>query len=77
MLARKSGRGTIFDNAVAERFFVTMEFDLIIQSDWSTREDALRVIFRYIETWYNQRRWHSILFYVNPADHEAQHQMGT
>ena len=57
---------------MAESFFSTLEFELLRQSDWQTREDARQAIFRYIETWYNPRRRHSTLGYVSPAAYEAQ-----
>lgn len=56
MLASMSGTGDCSDNAVAESFFATLEFDLIMQHDWHTRAEARRAIFRYIETWYNRKR---------------------
>ena len=43
-----------------------------MKSDWHTREDARRGIFRYIETWYNRKRRHSTLGYVSPATYEEQ-----
>ena len=72
MVASLSGKGDCYDNAVAESFFSTLEFELLIQNDWATREDARRAIFRYIETWYNPRRRHSTLGYLSPAAYEAQ-----
>jgi transposase InsO family protein len=72
MLASMSGKGDCYDNAVAESFFATLEFDLIMRSDWHTRDEARRAIFRYIETWYNTKRRHSTLGYVSPAEYEAQ-----
>ncbi len=72
MVASMSGRGNCYDNAVAESFFSTLEFELLMQSDWHTREDAKRAVFRYIETWYNRKRRHSTLGYVSPAEYEAQ-----
>ena len=51
MVASMSGKGDCYDNAVAESFFSTLEFELLRQSDWHTREDARQAIFRYIETW--------------------------
>ena len=72
MLASMSGKGNRYDNAVAESFFATLEFELIMQSDWSTKEAARGAIFRYIETWYNRKRRHSTLGYVSPAEYEAQ-----
>ena len=75
MLASVSRKGDCYDNAVAESLFATLEFELIMRRDWHTREEARRVIFRYIETWYNRKRRHSTLGYVSPAEYEAQQQM--
>ncbi len=70
-----SGKGDRYDNAVAESFFSTLEFELLMKHDWHTREDARRAIFWYIETWYNGRRRHSTLGYVSPVEYERQLQM--
>jgi putative transposase len=75
MVASMSGTGDCYDNAVAESFFATLEFEWIMKSDWPTRADARRAIFRYIETWYNRKRRHSTLGYVSPAAYEAQLQV--
>jgi transposase InsO family protein len=72
MIASMSGKGNCYDNAVAESFFATLEFELLMQNDWHTREEARRGIFRYIETWYNRKRRHSTLGYISPAAYEAQ-----
>ena len=72
MIASMSGKGDCYDNAVAESFFATLEFELLMRNDWHTREDARRGIFRYIETWYNRKRRHSTLGYLSPAAYEAQ-----
>jgi putative transposase len=72
MVASMSGRGDCYDNAVAESFFSTLEFELLMHSDWHTPEDARHAIFCYIETWYNPRRRHSTLGYLSPAAYEEQ-----
>ena len=72
MIASMSGTGDCYDNAVAESFFATLEFELLMKNDWHTREEARRAIFRYIETWYNRKRRHSTLGYVSPAAYEEQ-----
>ena len=72
MRASMSAKGDCYDNAVAESFFATLEFELIMQNDWATKAEARRAIFRYIETWYNPRRRHSTLGYISPAEYEAQ-----
>ena len=72
MVASMSGKGDCYDNAVAESFFSTLEFELLMRNDWHTKEEARRAIFRYIETWYNRKRRHSTLGYVSPATYEEQ-----
>ncbi len=71
MLASISGKGDCYDNAVAESFFATLEFEFLRRSDWHTRAEARRAVFRLIETWYNRKRRYSTLGYVSPADYEA------
>jgi putative transposase len=75
MIASMSGKGDCYDNAVAESFFATLEFELLMKNDWHTRDEARRAIFRYIETWYNRKRRHSTLGYVSPEVFEAQLQL--
>lgn len=72
IVASMSRKGDCFDNAVAESFFSTLEFELLMKSDWHTRREARQAVFRYIETWYNPRRRHSTLGYVSPAEYEEQ-----
>lgn len=67
-----SRKGDCYDNAVAESFFSTLEFELLMKHDWPTRDAARRAIFRYIETWYNPRRRHSTLGYLSPTEYEHQ-----
>jgi putative transposase len=67
-----SRRGDCWDNAVAESFFATLEWELIDRSDWRTRDDARLAVFQYIEAWYNPRRRHSTLGYLSPAAYEVQ-----
>lgn len=73
MICSMSCKGDCYDNAVAESFFATLEWELIQQSDWHTRDEARRAIFDYVETWYNRQRRHSSLGYRSPAEYEAQH----
>jgi transposase InsO family protein len=70
MLASMSAKGDCYDNAVAESFFATLEFELVMKHDWQTRNDARRAIFQYIEGWYNRRRRHSTLGYLSPSAYE-------
>lgn len=67
-----SRKGDCFDNAVAESFFASLEWELIEDSDWHTHEEARRAVFNYIEAWYNRERLHSNLKYCSPVDYEEQ-----
>lgn len=72
MVASMSGAGDCYDNAVAESFFATLEFELIMKHRWETKAEARHAIFAYIETWYNRKRRHSTLGYVSPAEYERE-----
>ena len=65
-----SRKGDCYDNAVAESFFATLEWELIQSADWHTRAEAKAAIFEYLEVWYNQQRRHSALGYLSPAEYE-------
>jgi transposase InsO family protein len=72
MTASMSKRGDCWDNAVAESFFSTLEFELVAPGAWQTRADARRAVFAYIEGWYNRARRHSTLGYRSPAEYERE-----
>ncbi len=65
-----SRRGNCWDNAVVESFFSTVEAELESRSTWTTRDAARTAIHEYIEVFYNQRRRHSHLGYLSPAEYE-------
>ncbi len=44
-----------------------------VTGQFATRADARRVIFEYIEVWYNRQRLHSSLGYLSPAEFERQY----
>lgn len=44
MVTCMSGTGDCYDNAVAESFFSTQEFELLMNNDWHTRDEARRAI---------------------------------
>jgi transposase InsO family protein len=70
--ASMSRKGDCWDNAVAESFFATLEWELLMQNDFQTRNEARHAIFEYIERWYNRQRRHSTLGYLSPARYEEQ-----
>lgn len=62
MRRSNSRKGNCWDNAVAESFFKTIKCELVYRFRQLISADKMRTeIFRYIETWYNRRRRHSIL----------------
>ncbi|MBL1129251.1 MAG: IS3 family transposase, partial [Chloroflexi bacterium] len=69
-----SGAGNCYDNAVAESFFSTLKMELIYQTVYLSREEAMTDIFFYIEGFYNRQRRHPALGYVSPQAYEASYQ---
>lgn len=72
MVASMSRKGNCWDNAVAESFFATLEWELIEDANWHTRDAAALAISEYIEVWYNRKRRHSSLGGKSPAEYEEQ-----
>jgi transposase InsO family protein len=64
--------GNCWDNAVAESFFATLTKELLVDGVFSSREQASRELFTFIEIWYNRKRRHSALGYRTPVEVEAQ-----
>jgi transposase InsO family protein len=63
-----SRRGNCHDNAVAESFFSTLKSEL--GERFETHGDAKMELFDYIEVFYNQRRRHSTIGQISPAEYE-------
>lgn len=63
-----SRRGNCYDNAAAESWFSTLKFEL--GERFETNATAKEQLFDYIEVFYNQRRLHSAIGYVSPAEFE-------
>ena len=53
-----------YDNAPVEGFFHTCKVELVHQRRWSTKDEARRDLFAYIESFYNRQRIHSALGYI-------------
>ena len=62
--------GDCFDNALCERFFATLECELIERSVFRTRDEARLAVFDFVEAFYNRKRRHSALGYLSPAAFE-------
>jgi len=70
-----SRKGNCWDNAVAESFFATLEFELIDQQVFNTREAAKSAIFEFIEVFYNRQRGHQTLGYKTPLKVEQEYRL--
>jgi len=66
-----SRKGNCWDNAVAESFFSTLEFEGPRTTTWRTVQDAEPEMFTFIETYYNARRLHSRNGYRSPNETES------
>jgi transposase InsO family protein len=64
--------GDCWDNAVVESFFATLTKELLVDGVFSTRAEASRALFEFIEIWYNRQRRHSALGYRSPAVYEKE-----
>jgi putative transposase len=60
-----SGKGSCYDNAVAESFFKSIKVEMIHHHKFENRQDAQVAIFEYIHTFYNTKRRHQSLNYLN------------
>lgn len=65
-----SRKGNCWDNAVAESFFGSLKQELIYHSKFTTRQEAQKAIFEYIEVFYNRQRLHSAVGYKTPDEVE-------
>jgi len=65
-----SRKGNCWDNAVVESFFATLKRELVHRCHFTTRRQAVREIFEYIEVFYNRQRRHSYLGYLSPVEFE-------
>ena len=65
-----SRRGSAYDNAQAESFIKTLKYEEVYLSEYETIREAHSSISHFIEEVYNQKRLHSALGYVPPAEFE-------
>lgn len=73
LVCSMSRKGECLDNAVAESFFGTLKTECVDHEDYRSKQEAKQNLFEYIEVFYNQRRRHSYLGYISPAEYEQRH----
>src|SRR5438034_119424 len=72
ILISMSRRGNPYDNAQAESFIKTLKYEEVYRTEYLDFADARRRIGKFIESVYNQKRLHSALGYLPPAEFEQQ-----
>ena len=71
MVPSMSAKGDCWDNAVAESFFATLEFELLDQTPMVDLNTAKREVGEFIELLYNRQRAHQTLGYKTPVEMES------
>lgn len=63
-------RGNCHDNAVAESFFQLLKRERIKRRIYSSRDEARKDVFNYIELFYNRNRRHGSSGNLSPVNYE-------
>jgi putative transposase len=71
MTPSMSAKGNCWDNAVAESFFATLEFELQEGKPMKDQVDARNRVGEFIEIFYNRQRAHQTLDYKTPIEMDA------
>jgi len=66
-----SRRGNTWDNAACESFMKTLKYEEVYRNEYRDLMEARASIGEFLEKVYNQKRLHSALGYVPPAEFEA------
>jgi putative transposase len=66
-----SRKGNPWDNAACESFMKTLKYEEVLRNDYRDLADARASIAEFLEKIYNQKRLHSALGYVPPAEFEV------
>jgi putative transposase len=67
-----SRKGNPWDNAACESFMKTLKYEEVYRNEYRDLAEARASIGEFLEKVYNQKRLHSALGYVPPAEFEVQ-----
>ena len=70
ILPSMSRKGNCYDNAYVESWFGGFKKEWLYRRRCKTEKELRRLVFDYIEVWYNRRRKHSSLGYLSPTEFE-------
>ena len=65
-----SRKGSPYDNAACESFMKTLKYEEVYRNEYRDFEEACASIGDFLERVYNQKRLHSALGYIPPAEFE-------
>ena len=65
-----SSKANPWDNACIESFHALIKREWLNRFDITDIEHAHRLVFEYIDMYYNTRRIHSFCGYISPRDYE-------
>ena len=66
-----SRKGNPWDNAACESFIKTLKYEEVLRNEYRDLREAKASIGRFLESVYNEKRLHSALGYLPPAEFEA------
>ena len=63
--------GSCFDNAAAEAFFSSLEWEVLSRNDFTSPGQARRVVLDWCYGFYNHQRRHSTVGMMSPVAYEV------
>jgi putative transposase len=73
ILISMSRKGNPWDNAACESFMKTLKYEEVLRNEYRDLAEARASIREFLEKVYNQKRLHSALGYLPPAEFERNH----
>ena len=63
--------GSCFDNAAAEAFFSSLEWEVLSRHDFATIDQARAIVLDWCYGFYNHDRRHSTIGMLSPINYET------